>query len=355
MSKKLGSFISMVAGTLVISSANVCLAADDDSAPRWGYINPSGAFAIEANFLSAGDFSEGLAPVKAEYKTKDGEVNSAWGFIDKTGKTVIEPQFDEVLPFSEGLAAFRKDKWGFIDKSGKIVIEPQFESVRSFKSGLAGAAKDYVHWGFIDKTGAWKIEPRFASACQFANDRAAVLSGDGFGAFNMRISEDLYQARGGFFSYIDKDGKVVIDSLFQGAGLFEQGLAPASVGINQGVNKPDSWGFIKPDGKFAIKPQFNAVHAPSEGCAAVQFGNWKNIGQGIRSWVPGKWGYINLSGKKIINGQFDRADRFSSGFAGVLLDGKWGFIDKNGKQVIAPAFSACGEFHDELAPVCLSK
>ena len=354
MSKNIRSF-SVILANLLLGIASSALAAEDAAAPKWGYINTSGTLAIDAQFISAGEFSEGYAPVELEYKDKDGGTSSGWGFIDKSGKTVIPPQFDQVLPFSDGLAAFRKDKWGFIDKNGKVVIEAQFEGARSFKDGLAGVAKDHVHWGFIDKSGAWKVEPKFASVCPFANDRAAVLRGDGFGSLNINIYEDIYNARGGFFSYIDKDGKIVIDSLFSGAGLFESGIAPAAVGINQGVEKPDKWGFVKADGKFAIKPQFNAVHAASEECAAVQFGTWKNIGQSCRSWIPGKWGYINLSGKKIINGQFDRADRFSGGMAGVLVDGKWGFIDKRGKVLISPAFEACGEFHEELAPVYLSK
>ncbi|HIO50419.1 TPA: WG repeat-containing protein [Candidatus Poribacteria bacterium] len=47
-------------------------------------------------------------------------------YIDKTGKYVINPQFDSAGNFSEGLAPVRigddkTGKWGCIDKTGKFL------------------------------------------------------------------------------------------------------------------------------------------------------------------------------------------------------------------------------------------
>lgn len=351
-------------------------ASDDDGAdPRWGYISPSGDYAIKPRFMAAGEFREGLAAVKVnvsakakaaaggeqsrddqdEQSEKSEEADNGeakWGFIDSSGKLVIQPQFEEVLAFSEGLAAARQGKWGFIDKSGKFVIEPQFDEVSSFSEGLAPASQSSLKWGFIDRTGTWKIEPKFQTVCRFSDNRAAVMTGDGFGSYQFKVSEDRYEVRGAHWSYIDKSGKTVIDSQFEAAGLFSQNLAPVALGYKQGVNRPDRWGFLNTDGKLSIKPQFQDVHAPSQDTAAVQFGTWQNIGKGYRSWIPGKWGYIKLTGKTLIPPQFDAADRFSEGLASVYLSGKWGYIDKAGKLVIAPKFKYTGEFHEHLAPVC---
>lgn len=343
--------------------------------PRWGYISPNGDYAIKPRFLAAGEFRDGLAAVKVtvpakakaaasgEQSTEDIEEPSAksdetdngepkWGFIDSSGKLVIQAQFEEVLAFSEGLAAARQGKWGFIDKSGKFVIEPLFEEVSSFSEGLAPASQSSLKWGFIDRTGTWKIEPKFQTACRFSDNRAAVMTGDGFGSYQFKVSEDRYEVRGAHWSYIDKSGKTVIDSQFEAAGLFSQNLAPVALGYKQGINRPDRWGFLNSEGKLIIKPQFHDVHAPSQDVAAVQFGTWQNIGKGYRSWIPGKWGYIKLTGKTLIPPQFDAADRFSEGLASVYLSGKWGYIDKAGKLVIAPKFKYTGEFHEHLAPVC---
>lgn len=323
----------------------------ENSPNYWGFIDRSGKLAIEPKFLSASDFHEGLAAVQMSVKEGEESTSEKWGFIDKSGKIAIEAQFDQVHAFSEGLAAARQGKWGFIDKTGKFVIEPQFDDVDRFSEGLAPAAIDTLRWGFIDKSGHFKIEPNFKSAQPFADKRAAVLFGDGSNSYTFHMSEDTYDVRGGQWNYIDKEGKIVIDSRFDAAGLFSQGLAPAAVGRNQGTSQPDKWGFINAAGYLSIKPQFNAVHAPSEDCAAVQFGTWKKIGGGHHSWIPGKWGYINLKGKTLIKPQYQGADRFSEGLASVLIDEKYGYINKQGKMVIEPMYRATGEFHEQLAPV----
>src|ERR1039458_8896180 len=58
-----------------------------------GYINPAGKVVIPPQFLDAGRFEDGLAPVLA---------GNAWGYIDKDGKLDIAPQFDVADPFSDG-------------------------------------------------------------------------------------------------------------------------------------------------------------------------------------------------------------------------------------------------------------
>ncbi len=68
-------------------------------------------------------FSEGLIQAYDREKRN-------LGFIDKTGKFVIEPQYVEAAPFSEGLARVAvieggEEKVGFIDHSGKFVIHPR--------------------------------------------------------------------------------------------------------------------------------------------------------------------------------------------------------------------------------------
>ena len=209
----------LLLGSLSVSLGTAVQASDAGGAvPRWGYITPSGDYAIRPRFLEAGEFREGLAAVKLKVRpeakaggsedssnpqaeeqqqTDDNAGEEKWGFIDRSGKLVIEAQYEEVRAFSEGLAAARKDKWGFIDKSGKFVIEPQFDDVSSFSEGLAPASRSSLAWGFIDRTGTWKIEPKFQTACRFSDNRAAVMTGDGFGSYQFKVSDDRYAARTG--------------------------------------------------------------------------------------------------------------------------------------------------------------
>ena len=48
----------------------------------WGYIDPSGKYVINPQFDEAGDFEDGLAPVR---------IGAKWGYIDKTGKYIWGP------------------------------------------------------------------------------------------------------------------------------------------------------------------------------------------------------------------------------------------------------------------------
>jgi len=323
----------------------------------WGFVNVKGEYFIKPQYLNAGEFSEGLAPVQIKVQKDDGSSVERWGFVNKQGETAIQATFDEVHGFSEGLAAAKQPdgNWGFIDKTGKFVIEPKFDRADRFADGLAAARDEHDKWGYVDKQGNWAIKPQFQTACRFSGDRAAVLHNDHTGMLSIHVGDDIYTAHGGHWNYIDKSGKVVIDSLFEASGLFADGIAPVAMGANQGVAVPDKWGFVNTKGTLAIKPQFANVHAPSEGLVAVQTGQWKKLGHGYRTWTADKWGYINTKGKQVVKSQFDGADQFSEGMAGVLIDGKWGYIDKTGKVVIEPKFIANGAFHDELAPVCVEQ
>ena len=85
-----------------------------------GFVNKTGAFAIEPQFFQVGGgFADGLAAVwigrkrgfvasikngKLTLGTEPGWVGKAMGYIDRTGKVVIKPSFDGTYYFAEGLA-----------------------------------------------------------------------------------------------------------------------------------------------------------------------------------------------------------------------------------------------------------
>lgn len=131
-----------------------------------GFINKQGAFAIEAHFESAQDFSETLAAVR---------IGGLWGFIDATGKLVIPPRFEQVQPFREGFAAVKlQGKWGFIDKAGNVAIRARFEAVDSFSESLAIAYQGGNPF-FIDRKGRIALPGPYLEATPFVHGLAAVL------------------------------------------------------------------------------------------------------------------------------------------------------------------------------------
>ena len=95
------------------------------------FIDAAGHFAVEPGHYYFGSFSEGLAAVR------DG-ATELWGYIDQTGAWAIQPQFAAAglrLGFSEGLAAVldgTTELWGYIDQTGAWAIQPQFNQARAF-------------------------------------------------------------------------------------------------------------------------------------------------------------------------------------------------------------------------------
>ena len=141
----------------------------------WGYRNQAGEVVIAPRFSKAGDFHDGLAPVR---------LLSQWGYVDVQGRLAIPARFVRAREFQEGLAAAAvgdrlAPRWGFIDPGGAWAIEPAFEEVESFSQGLAAAKPPDGAWGYIDRTGAWVIEPRFEAATSFDEDERAAVELDG--------------------------------------------------------------------------------------------------------------------------------------------------------------------------------
>ncbi|HEX7578228.1 MAG TPA: WG repeat-containing protein, partial [Verrucomicrobiae bacterium] len=136
----------------------------------------------------------------------------------------------------------------------------------------------------------------------------------------------------GRWGFVNKSGETVINPQFDRAEVFAEGLAPVKMG---------RWGYVDASGKVVINPQFDKADVFSEGLAAVKLGGGGPAPYDPRPFAPfgggGRYGYINPEGKFIINPQFDDAGPFSGGLAAVKM-GHWGFVDKTGKVVINPQF-----------------
>jgi len=120
------------------------------------FIDESGKTAIPPKYLTAGEFSSGLAPVEIQLTD-----SIRWGFVDKGGNLVISAHFLKAYPFSEGLAAVQSgdSKWGYIDTKGTMVIPPKYDDAELFRGGLAQVAVNKAT-GYIDTKGKYVWEPK---------------------------------------------------------------------------------------------------------------------------------------------------------------------------------------------------
>lgn len=94
----------------------------------WTYVKADGTLTdivTKAGTTDVQDFSEGLAAAKK------GELH---GFIDSTGAWAIEPSFQGVRDFKNGYAAAKQgETWGFVDMKGNWVVKPTLSGVRDFE------------------------------------------------------------------------------------------------------------------------------------------------------------------------------------------------------------------------------
>lgn len=157
---------------------------------KTGFRDLDGKIVIKAIYESAEMFSEGYSAV---------EINGRWGLIDENGNYIIEPQFEYLGSVHNGLASFRfNDKYGFVDITGQVKIKPQFDWVDEFAEGFCVVRNDKGKLGsskngYIDTSGKMELDFKFKYAGKFENGKAKV-----------KIDKD--------FVYIDKKGKVVLDT-----------------------------------------------------------------------------------------------------------------------------------------------
>lgn len=144
----------------------------------WGYLGERGDWEIQPRFLSALDFSEGLAAVRT---------TNGWGFIDKSGYYKIQPIYSSVSSFSEGLSAVAlTNKFGYINTLGQMVIAPRYDNATHIKQGL-GLVRRGDKYGFISaQKGRTTISAKFDYAHSFSDSVAVAMVNKKYGYINLQ-------------------------------------------------------------------------------------------------------------------------------------------------------------------------
>ncbi len=201
-------------------------------------------------------------------------------------------------------------------------------------------------WGYVNSNGKIISELLFDEADKFSEGLAKVKINNQCG-------------------YIQPNGKLLIKPQFEDGDRFSEGMAKVKI--------DGKWGYIDNRGRLAILPQFKErVGDFSAGVAKVKIGNkytyidktGRSIGQmfdEVDRFVEGlalvridqKYGYINHKGQLAIPLKFDRAKDFYGGFAQVGFEDKYGYIDRSG-ELVSEAFDYIDQFYEGLALVILN-
>ncbi len=227
-----------------------------------GYIGRTGEFVIQPRFLDGGDFHDGVARVVIDGPCalfREGPCPNwaavpesalgkrelplcKYGYTDVNGRILSELRFDAARDFSEGLAPVRVEKlWGYLDKSGNLAIPARFDDAQPFSEGLA-RVREHDRWGYIDKTGAYVVRPAFEYAEEFHEGFAVVG--------NQTDGEDEYW-------YIGTNGEQALRLHYGAAGAFFHGLAHVRLlAVEDDVDERAMFAYIDTGGRvvFSYSP-----------------------------------------------------------------------------------------------------
>jgi hypothetical protein len=342
---------------------------------KFGYINSEGQIIIKPIFLSAGDFSEGLAAAR---------IKGTYGFINITGKFFIQPQFDFATQFNEGVAVVYKNAQAFIiNKTGEKISDISFKEILPFEYGRALVATFTEKRGFINKKGKVIIDTVFSRINQFVQGYAVVygLNHRPYPRDSLKVNfevgvidilgnfiipygkyESIEDFENGYFKVvipaepwdtiqgytaqtgiIDNTGKLIVSrnhgDAIEISGNFHCGLAKISfIKKSQGLNGGTIYiskhmGFINTTGEIVINDSnFRYVSDFSEDRAFAGYGDRKYY-------------LINTEGKILSDKKFTQYGYrgFKNGIAFVSVDDKWGIIDKHGSFIVEPKYNYINE------------
>ncbi|MBO7376450.1 MAG: WG repeat-containing protein, partial [Clostridia bacterium] len=196
--------------------------------------------ALPEGTVYAGPFGDGLAPVS------DG---ITFRYCDAKGRIVAGAEFDYAGAFCRGAAAVCVGgRWGLVDTRMNSLTPLEYDEILTdengfcFEYGTAVALKG-GKWFFLDSAGTEK-GPGYEGAELPASDTGPIA---------VKV--------GSLWGFADKDGVIVIEPHYEGAGSFCHGMAP--------VMKDGLWGFIDENGNPRTEFEYDSAGVFSAGGGSV--------------------------------------------------------------------------------------
>ncbi|MFW5690450.1 MAG: WG repeat-containing protein [Planctomycetota bacterium] len=246
-----------------------------------------------------------------------------WGYVDSSGRVRIPLRYSSALRFSNGRAPVeQRGKWGLIDRNGAAVVEPSYRTIRYFHGDLYACARPgpvagTLSWVLLDaETGH---ERRLPGVMEIGHSNGHPLL-----PFRS-VAEDGGQDGGSAdWGYLGTDGNVAIQARFTEATWFEGKLARVRVGRK--------WGLIGREGNFVVQPTLDFINF----IEPAPLMPWRKRFYRVRN--EGLYGYIRPDGRWLLRPQFEVASEFAQQWAAVCTrEGVWGFTDTIGRMRLAMA------------------
>lgn len=332
-------------------------------------MNEKGEIVIAPQFISGGDFSDGLAPVRS---------GGRYGFIDATGHFQIEPKYDHASGFLQGIACvYDEGRPMIIDKHEKIVLDTLH--YRGLK--LIGSNNKAIVYTRSKKVGMIDLATQ-----QLVLDTICHSIGDFSNGVAIATKAQPNQDRHfPFYAVVDSTGSFVVNfGKYEKIYPFTDGFA--RVEIAGSANNGHDDGVIDLKGNLLFQRPYKRKTYVSgdfhDGLAIISlYKHWHPEEKDMYSSEKSYDGFINLKGEIVLNDTTNRSlwsfshrrtflriedhgyqmvdpnfqpvgktlfdnvqnEGFKNGYAIVEIDNKWGVIDTTGAFVVEPAYEGIYE------------
>ncbi|MBK9592822.1 MAG: WG repeat-containing protein [Crocinitomicaceae bacterium] len=307
---------------------------------QYGYCDSNLNVIIKAQYQRAYPFAENRAIVV---------LNNLYGYIDYKGNQIVPCMYRYAYPFSEGVAIVQTSagETKYINRNGEFVSNPE-ENLEQpsedmwYRKEAVGPIKEgrYFYRGNNDTEGYMTADGDTISSSEYKYPyySECYSTSDNYDQTFRHFYESraIVSGKKGQ-GYIDLNGHLVIDTVFDVAFNFKEGRAK--------VKLDGKYGFIDQQGQVIGEIKYDQVCYFYDGMAQV-----------IQN---GKCGYINLEGEEIIPLIYDfwQGERYSSfhnGLVRVRINEKFGVLDKNGNAITAVKYDDIWSFDNNCAIVLLN-
>ena len=261
-----------------------------------GFINSEGKIIIKPQFLAAGEFSEGLASVR---------INGRYGFINDSGQVVIKPVFDYAFDFKDSLALVYEGSIPyFINHNGlKLFTCYNAWRIGNFENGLVRITTHSYNSGYLNKHGKLVIDTTFYQISGF-NDGLSIIETRQFDSSNINDITPIFQT-----GVIDTLGNFLIPlGKFEDIGAYNNGYSRVMFWEDTGIDLDKrKVGFVDRNGNLVFSMKNDKYCSISEevNCGLIEVALYKH-------WLQEKNdsdyhsefmypGFIDLDGKIVIN------------------------------------------------------
>lgn len=171
-------------------------------------------------------------------------LNGKYGYVNKDMEAVTEFEWDDATAIVNKLGAVKKNgKWSIINNKIEQVTDYIYEDIIYDENRIC--SNNGLIWGMRD-----------GKYCLINSD-GEEITGNIFDDARPFLSDEPAAVKKGLkWGFIDENGEIVIDYVYNDALSFRNGMAPAA---------GDMWGYIDLDGQFVIEETFRAATPFDEG------------------------------------------------------------------------------------------